>query len=107
VAIFLLGCYASGRQTCSGQEAYVATLTIRNLSVDLLSRIRKAATSHRRSIGQEVRELLEERYGDRSRVLASIRKRLKALPGPSAKEIDRWIAEGRKRRRTRFNTSQC
>ena len=71
------------------------TLTIRNVPNDLLKRLKTAAARNRRSMEQEVRELLRQRYCRRREVLDEIRQSWMQLPTSSAAEIDRWIARGR------------
>ena len=73
----------------------MATLTIRNLSEDLVDRLKEAAARQSRSMEQEVRELLEQRYVPRHEVLRRIHERWEAQPKASAEEIHSWIREGR------------
>ena len=73
----------------------MATLTIRNLSDDLVERIRETAGRGGRSMEGEVRQLLERRYGSRRAILARIDERWRRQPTASAEEIAAWIAEGR------------
>lgn len=73
----------------------MATLTVRNLSDDLVERIRRSASRGGRSMEGEVRRLLEERYGSRAEVLSRIEERWRRQPTATADEIDAWIAEGR------------
>ena len=74
----------------------MATLTIRNVSPRLVRSLKQLARQGRRSMEQEVRELLEESVGERTSVLAQIEvswSRQKRRP--SASEVERWIAAGR------------
>lgn len=74
----------------------MATLTIRNVSPRLVKSLKQLARQRRRSMEQEVRELLEDSVGDRISVLAQIEaswSRQKRRPSPS--EVERWIAVGR------------
>jgi plasmid stability protein len=73
----------------------MATLTIRNLSNDLVERIRETASLGGRSMEAEVRHLLEQRYGTRQEILGRIEERWRRQPTASAAEIAAWIAEGR------------
>jgi plasmid stability protein len=73
----------------------VATLTIRNLPDDLVERVRVSASRHGRSMEQEVRELLQQRYAARQDVLSRLDERWRQHPQATAAEIAAWIAEGR------------
>jgi plasmid stability protein len=73
----------------------MATLTIRNVSDDLVQRLKNVAQSKGRSIEQEVRKLLQGRYANRSQILARARKRWEKLPNATPDEIKRWKEEGR------------
>ena len=73
----------------------MATLTIRNLDEDLVERLKSAAARRGRSMEQEVRELLEQRYAARQEVLARIEESWRQYPKASREEIASWIAEGR------------
>ena len=44
---------------------------------------------------QEIRELLQNRYGPRSEVLRRIRERWEELPRIGADEVERWRRKGR------------
>jgi plasmid stability protein len=74
----------------------MATLTIRNVPDDVVARPKGAAEHNRRSMEQEVRELLVQRYPDRDRLLDRIRERWNRFPAPRAAQIDEWIETGRK-----------
>ena len=73
----------------------MATLTIRNLDEAMVERLKGAAARRGRSMEQEVRELLEQRYADRQEVLARIEESWRQHPKASREEIASWIAEGR------------
>jgi antitoxin FitA len=73
----------------------VATLTIRNLPVDLVARIKERAGRGGRSMEQEVRDLLIHQYGTREAILERMRRRADALPPAALEDIDRWIAADR------------
>lgn len=73
----------------------MATITIRHLPDDLVSRIKAAAARNKRSMEQEIRELLHERYLQRQEILERIRERWGKYPAPSAKQVNQWIQEGR------------
>lgn len=74
----------------------MATLTIRNLSDELIQRVKTAAEHNHRSMEQEVRELLQRRYADKEQVLARLRERWEQLPSASPDEVERWREEGRR-----------
>ena len=74
----------------------MATLTIRNVRPSLVKSLKSLARKNRRSMEQEVRELLEERLADRGAILEQIegawttqRRR------PTPRQVDRWIGAGR------------
>lgn len=75
----------------------MATLTIRNLSPETVSSLKELARRHRRSMEQEVREILERHAGDRLSALEQI-ERLWASQTrkTSPEEIESWIREGRR-----------
>ncbi len=74
----------------------MATITIRNLSEDLLERLKAAARRSGRSMEQEIRVLLEQRYRRKDAVLERMRARWKRLPSTSPKEVKAWREGGRK-----------
>ena len=73
----------------------MATLTIRNLSEDLVQRIKSTARNKGHSMEQEVRKLLEARYAKRAEVLARVRARWNNIPETHPDEIKGWREEGR------------
>jgi hypothetical protein len=73
----------------------MATITIRNVSDELLNRIKQLAGQKGISMEQEVRDLLQKRYGQRSEVLARIRQRAEILPVERAERLQDWKTEGR------------
>ncbi|MCC5665675.1 hypothetical protein LC653_17540 [Nostoc sp. CHAB 5784] len=73
----------------------MATITIRNISNELVDRIKRLAEQKGISMEQEVRDLLQKRYGQRDEVLARIRQRAKALPMESESRMQTWKSEGR------------
>jgi hypothetical protein len=75
----------------------MATLTIRNLSPETVSSLKELARRNRRSMEQEVRQILELHAGDRLSALAQI-ERLWASQTrqTSPEEIESWIREGRR-----------
>jgi plasmid stability protein len=74
----------------------VATLTIRNVPQRTVRRLKALAKRQNVSMEQAVRELLEERTGDRSAVLEEIERSWERQASrPKAEEIDSWIEVGR------------
>ncbi|MDF5721099.1 MAG: hypothetical protein PUP91_11590 [Rhizonema sp. PD37] len=73
----------------------MATITIRNISDELVDRIKRLAGQKGISMEQEIRDLLQKRYGQRDEVLARIRQRAEALPMESESRLQSWKSEGR------------
>jgi len=74
----------------------MATLTIRNLAPKVVRALKAQAARNRRSMEQEVRELIESQVADRSSAIDQIARSWAAQErAPSAKEVDAWIREGR------------
>jgi antitoxin FitA len=73
----------------------MATITIRNISDELVERIKRLAGQKGISMEQEVRDLLQKRYGQRDEVLARIRQRTETLPIESESRVQNWKSEGR------------
>ena len=73
----------------------MATLTIRNLPDELIERLKASAKAGNRSMEQEVRELLEARYQQKTDLIQAIKNSWKELPETSAKDMDAWRQEGR------------
>ena len=73
----------------------MATLTIRNLPVDLVERIKARAGRQGRSMEQEVRDLLMDHYAARAAVLERMRERSAGLAAVTSEEVDRWIESER------------
>lgn len=73
----------------------MATITIRNISDELVDRIKRLAGQKGISMEQEVRDLLQKRYGQRDEVLTRIRQRVEALPMESESRVQTWKSEGR------------
>ena len=72
------------------------TLTIRNVRPGVVKLLKSIAKKRRRSMEQEVRELLEEHVADRGAVLAQIEASwARQSRRPAAKELDSWIKAGR------------
>ncbi|MDF5713338.1 MAG: hypothetical protein PUP93_05485 [Rhizonema sp. NSF051] len=73
----------------------MATITIRNISDELVDRIKHLAGQKGISMEQEIRDLLQKRYGQRDDVLARIRQRAEALPTEPESRVQSWKSEGR------------
>ena len=73
----------------------MATLTIRNVPDEVVTRLKKVAANKGHSMEHELRELLKTRYPARAEVLDRVEANWKNLPPVSAEEIDQWIAEAR------------
>ena len=74
----------------------MATLTIRNVRPGVVKSLKSLAKKNRRSMEQEVRELIEEHVADRGSVLAQIEAAwAQQSRRPSAREVDSWIRAGR------------
>jgi antitoxin FitA len=73
----------------------MATITIRNISDELVDRIKRMAGQKGISMEQEVRDLLQKRYGQRDEVLARIRQRVEVLPMEAESRVQSWKSEGR------------
>lgn len=74
-----------------------ATLTIRNVPLHVVRKLKALAKRQGKSMEQQVRDLLEEHAGDRSSVLEQIEASwTKQSRRPSAGEIDEWITTSRR-----------
>jgi plasmid stability protein len=73
----------------------MATLTIRRVPEAIVARLKAVAARHGRSMEEELRDLLVQRYTQREALLQDIRDRWPALPPSSGDEIDAWIETGR------------
>ena len=73
----------------------MGAITIRNLPDELVDRLKEAAQAHNRSMEQEVRELLEQRYAPKGEVLNRMRERWEELPQTDPEEVAHWREEGR------------
>lgn len=72
------------------------SITIRNLPINLIRRIKQTASQHALSMEQEVRTLLQVRYIQKQDLLERIRSRWDTFAAPSAGNVISWIEEGRK-----------
>jgi len=74
----------------------MATLTIRNVPTKVVRALKARAERNRRSMEQEVREIIETQVGDRGSAIAQIERTWASQKrNPKADEIDAWIREGR------------
>jgi plasmid stability protein len=74
----------------------LATLTIRNVPPEVVDAIKAMAKRNRRSMEQEVRELLQGFVGERRSVIEQIEASWKHQRRPTTpREIESWIKEGR------------
>jgi plasmid stability protein len=74
----------------------MATLTIRNVPEKVAKSLKKLARKNRRSMEQEVRELISEHVGERVSVLDQIQAAWgRQARRPSATEVEGWISAGR------------
>ena len=72
------------------------TLTIRNVPEKIVKSLKRLARRGRRSMEQEVRNLLEMHVAERMSVLDQIESGwAKQARRPNAREIDTWIDAGR------------
>ncbi len=77
-------------------EQFMATLTIRNVPTETVRTLKSLARSNKRSMEQEVREILQGFIAERRSVLEQIEQSwADQMRRPTAKEIDGWIAAGR------------
>jgi plasmid stability protein len=72
------------------------TLTIRNVPSKVVRSLKALARRRRRSMEQEIRQLLEAHVAERRSVLEQIEAGWKRQARrPSAAEVDAWIGVGR------------
>ena len=75
----------------------MATLTIRNVRPSVVKSLKSLARRNRRSMEQEVRELLEDYTADRRSILEQIEAGWAAQARrPTPEQVDHWIEAGRK-----------
>ncbi len=75
----------------------MATLTIRNLHPSTVRALKSLARKKRRSMEQEVRELLEGHVAERRSVLDQIERAWGSQTRrPTAGQIESWIGSGRR-----------
>jgi plasmid stability protein len=72
------------------------TLTIRNVPSTVVRSLKALAHRHRRSMEQEVRELIAVHVSEKRSVLDQIEAAwTRQTRRPTAEEVDAWIAAGR------------
>jgi plasmid stability protein len=76
----------------------MAAITIRNISEELVDRIKFLAEQKGISMEQEVRDFLQTRYGKRSDVIERIRLRNETLPLEKESHVQTWIEASRDHR---------
>jgi plasmid stability protein len=75
----------------------MATLTIRNVPASVVKSLKALARRSRRSMEQEVRELLESYVAERRSVIEQIEAGWATqLRRPTAEQVEAWIGVGRK-----------
>jgi len=74
----------------------MATLTIRNVRPGVVKSLKSLARRNRRSMEQEVREMLEDYVAERGSILEQIEAGWARQPRrPTAEQVDQWIGAGR------------
>jgi plasmid stability protein len=76
----------------------MASITIRNLSSDIVENLKTLAASNRRSMEQEAREILAYRLTPRHKLLDEIQAKWTDFPPPSVQDVQKWIDSGRRSR---------
>jgi len=71
------------------------TITIRNLSDDIVNRMKASASRHGISMEKEIRKTLTTHYMIKEEVIQRIHDRQAKYPRPEAKDIEDWIEKGR------------
>jgi plasmid stability protein len=72
------------------------TLTIRNVAPKVVRALKAQAERNRRSMEQEVREIIEGQVADRTSAINQITRSWAAQKrAPSSVEVEGWIREGR------------
>lgn len=75
----------------------MATLTIRNVPDDVVTRLKKVAANKGHSMEQELRELLKTRYPSREAAITSMRESWKTMPPTPREQADKWLEDTRNR----------
>ena len=72
------------------------TLTIRNVAPKVVRALKAQAERNRRSMEQEVREIIEGQVADRTSAISQITRSWAAQKrAPTAVEVEAWIRAGR------------
>ena len=79
---------------------FMATITVRNLSDELVSLIKESAKNHGVSMEQEVRDTLTDRFRSKKAVLDLIESSWLNDGKPSGKDLERWVRMSREWNRT-------
>ena len=70
----------------------MATLTIRNVPTKVVRALKAQAERNRRSMEQEVRDIIEAQVGDRASAIAQIERAWRSQKrSPKADEIEAWV----------------
>jgi antitoxin FitA len=73
----------------------MATITIHDVPDELVDHIQRLAKQKGVSMEQEIRDLLQSRYIQRSAVIDRIRRRWDTLPIQTASQLREWKEQGR------------
>jgi plasmid stability protein len=76
----------------------MTSITISNLSSDIVERLKALAADNGRSLEQEAGERLAAGLTPRHRLLDEIQAKWTEFPPPSAQEVQEWIDFGRRGR---------
>jgi plasmid stability protein len=75
----------------------MATITIRNVPQHVVKSLKSLARKQRKSMEQEVRDILEDHTHDKLSAMNQIEAAWSSQTRrPKAREIQRWITQGRK-----------
>jgi len=77
----------------------MATITIRNLSQDIVDNLKALALSNGRSMEREAREILAHRLAPREWLLDGIEARWTSLPPTTAEDVREWAESARQGRK--------
>ena len=73
----------------------MTTLTIKDVPDSVVARIEDSAAKRGRTLEQEIRDLLQERYAQDKDVFVRIKKRWSKINSPCAEKIQSWREIGR------------
>ena len=77
----------------------MVTITIRNLSQDIVDNLKAMAVRNGRSMEREAREILAHRLTPRERLLDGIEARWASLPPTTAEDVREWAESARQGRK--------